>query len=69
MREADLLQYEAARESVDRLLRRARQWPRFSFIERRIADILKHHPDYKRGPIDALRLFKAYRLALRGLPR
>ncbi len=45
---------------------RARRWPHFSRVERRVVHILRSHPQFKHGPIDALRLFKAYRLALRG---
>lgn len=55
--------FDASTEAAA-LVRRARRWPGFVSVERRVSFILKYHADFKRGPVDALRLFKAYRLAL-----
>ena len=48
---------------VGSLINRARKWPGFHDVEKRVVQILQTHPDFKSGPIDDLRLFKAYKLA------
>lgn len=53
-----LERYELARHEVDTMLARARRWPGFRAIERRIAAYIEAKTT---GPIDILTLFKIYR--------
>jgi hypothetical protein len=63
MLESDIAIFIEANRAAEQLMKRARQWPRFR-VERRVTRILSTHPDFKNGPISAVLLFKAYKLAL-----
>lgn len=52
-------------QEVHSLLARARKWPGFESVERHVTRLLETHQQFRRGPIDTLRLFKAYKLAMR----
>lgn len=54
-----------AAETARELAARARKWPEWWRVERDVKRILECHPDFRTGEVTALRLFKAYRLALR----